>query len=370
LSGAGINASNATGLWTGEVGRQTSLVMRTGDPAPGAGTGVVFHRDFFPNPLGLNNLGQIALNAKLTGSSVTSANDTGMWSSGGGAGLELVAREGDPAAGTQNGVVFGEREVDTTMGSYETNSLNNWGQMAFVGRLTGPSITPANNSAIWAQDREGMLQLIIRTGDMLDVDDGPGVDLRTVKSLASSYIQGVVQYVQHGPKINDLGQVQFHAIFTDGSQGIFVSNLIAVPELSSIGLAVIGLLTIPGLRGPARRGMRVRQPLAIRSTTTPCGSSGIKPCVHKCVSRHINWQTFQSIQPDRRKTHDPVGCCFIRGVCSISLSNLRSMAHDEMQQKLGSSCWERYSISLGVAHRRAQRLGNRLRQRRLPHFQL
>jgi hypothetical protein len=66
------------------------------------------------------------------------------------------------------------------------------------------------------------LQLIARTGTQMDVDDGPGVDLRTINSLYFN-------------SINDVGQVAFAAHFVGGLQGFFVSNAVASADFDHDG---------------------------------------------------------------------------------------------------------------------------------------
>src|SRR5262249_8782714 len=124
------------------------------------------------------------------------------------------------------------------------NRLNNHGQMAFFGRLTGPGVTAANNEGIWAQDLSGVLRLIVRSGDSLDVDDGAGVDLRMIKSIGVLDSPGLSTAVQRGLQINDRGQVEFEALFTDGSSGIFVSNAVAVPEPNTASFLLCVALTM------------------------------------------------------------------------------------------------------------------------------
>ena len=51
-----------------------------------------------------------------------------------------------------------------------------------VHLLRGDPIDATNNFGIWAIGPNDELQKIVREGDMLDVDDGPGEDLRVVKS--------------------------------------------------------------------------------------------------------------------------------------------------------------------------------------------
>ena len=71
-------------------------VALTGRPAPDAGAGVVFSDFFAPNqaaPAQLNRYGRAVFAATVTGSGVSAANDSGLWSEGSGT-LRMVAREG------------------------------------------------------------------------------------------------------------------------------------------------------------------------------------------------------------------------------------------------------------------------------------
>lgn len=129
--------------------------------------------------------------------------------------------------------------------------MNSNGQVAFVGTVGGIGITSANDFGIWAQQADGTLRLIVREGDLIDVDNGPNVDLRTVKELNAQNI-----FYQSGNEdgkgsvFNDAGQLVFAAQFTDNSSGAFVSSA-AVPEPSTLLLAMIaGTLLI---RGQSRR---------------------------------------------------------------------------------------------------------------------
>jgi hypothetical protein len=56
-------------------------------------------------------------------------------------------------------------------------------------------------------------------------------DVRTIEGL------GLVGF-------NNVGQIEFHAQFTDGSEGIFISNLIAIPEPSSMLLLAFAVTTV------------------------------------------------------------------------------------------------------------------------------
>src|SRR5262249_17299913 len=103
-------------------------------------------------------------------------------------------------------------------------------QVAFLGGAYG-------HYGIFATDRSGTLHRIVGTGDVLEVAPG---DFRTVDS------RGIIRFSAGG--FNDLGQVAFSALFTDGSSGIFVSNAVAVPEPSAVLLLAIGLAGAIALR--------------------------------------------------------------------------------------------------------------------------
>jgi hypothetical protein len=125
-----------------------------------------------------------------------------------------------------NGVVFADRfpaEFDFAV------ELNDAGQIAFQAKLTDG--TNSFGIGIWATDRAGVLQLIARTGDLLEVAPG---DFRTIGGLLFGLYEPTGNSDGRGSGFNNLGQLAFWSSFTDGSSGIFVSNAVAVPEPSTI----------------------------------------------------------------------------------------------------------------------------------------
>jgi hypothetical protein len=106
-------------------------------------------------------------------------------------------------------------------------------------------VAGVNEFVIWATDLNGQLRLIVRTGDLFDVNDDPLVsDLRTISFLTFQEWSGNEDGRRSA--FNDLGQLAFHASFTDGTSGIFVSNLVAVvPEPRTLVVSVAtGLLAL------------------------------------------------------------------------------------------------------------------------------
>jgi hypothetical protein len=207
LAGDGVDSSNNQGIFAESSGG-LRLVARTGDHTPGTPEGVNFRTLVSPV---LNDAGRTAFLALHTGDGYLGTRSGIWWESP--AGLTLVARSGDHAPGTPDGVVF----ISGSDSAFNQPLLNNSGQIAFFGRTN-------YGRGIWATDRSGTLQLIAREGDLLDVAPG---DVRTILELgfASS-----VSVYPGDPSFNDRGQIVFRASFAGGTSGIFVSNAVAVPE--------------------------------------------------------------------------------------------------------------------------------------------
>ncbi len=225
LTGSGVDNTNFTGLWSGDS-TGPALVARGGSQAPGTPSGVKF-RDFYTSQPVLNNADQIAVWTFLTGAGVDSTNDEGIWLENSGA-LALMARSGSHAPGTPSGVNY----------EYLTQpDINDAGQIAFAASLTGSGVNSTNDSGIWVTDTAGVLELIAREGDLLEVAPG---DFRTIASLS---LNGLLTGNSdgRGSDFNNAGQLAFWASFTDGSEGIFVSNAVATPEPAALALLSIVL---------------------------------------------------------------------------------------------------------------------------------
>lgn len=235
---AGINAS---GVWTGHDGGDLVPLALQGQPAPGANLGSKF--GFFEyGGVVINERGQVAFRATLDSPTATGP---GLWVADGEGSVIPIAVPGMAAPGT-NAVFRGT----------EAPILNSRGQIAFVGYLAGPGVHSSNDIGLWATDYQGVLQLIARTGDLMDIDDGPGVNLRTVYQLWFAGESGNQDGRASG--FNDLGQLAFMAMTLspqDLSYGIFVSNTVAVPEPSALCLIVAGML-VQFVIGRERRAQR------------------------------------------------------------------------------------------------------------------
>lgn len=229
LVGPGIDLTNNTGVWRVTPleagGTEFDLVVRDGDPAPGLPAGSTFtgFGHGFPDTSPVANVrGEIALLGKFKRPDERFG-DSGIWSEGGGDGLQLVAKEGDPAPGTSDGVYF------DAFGFTQTSFplLNAAGQTAFVSELGGPGTNNAKR-ALFVHTPGEETQLIVREGNFIDVNDDPQVEeLRQVQffDFADSTDWDVGALSGRRSGFNDRGEVAFYATFTDGSSGAFVSRL-------------------------------------------------------------------------------------------------------------------------------------------------
>jgi hypothetical protein len=201
-------------IWLYNSGSITPLMVR-GEHPPGTPAGVTY--DVFGFWPALNEAGQVLTGALLAGSGVNASNQLAVYLSDAAGNEELILRSGAPAPDAPPGVVF-----HATFETFAEGVLNDRGQVAIGQHLAGAGVNSTNDFGIWATDSTGVLRLIAREGDELEVAPG---DFRTISELNRT---------DHNANsngwpsaFNNLGQIAFWASFTDGSQGIFVSNKVA-----------------------------------------------------------------------------------------------------------------------------------------------
>lgn len=133
------------------------LVARNGDRAPGTPDGVTF-TSF--DVVDFNAQGQAIVNASLTGSGITPVNEQGLWLLDGNS-MTLVARNGDQAAGAPAGVGYA---IEGQFIYPFQPALDNVGRVAFTAKLSGPGTTASNNVGLWLSE-SGTTTLVARQGD-------------------------------------------------------------------------------------------------------------------------------------------------------------------------------------------------------------
>jgi hypothetical protein len=295
-----VDNSNNLAVFAGPPGA-VQLAARAGAQAPDTPAGVRYQGFEFPR---LNAQGYVALGSQLTGPGVSLENLRGIFSGPAGA-PRLVAREGEAAPGTADGV----RYVVLQSG---LRDLNDRGDVAFSGQLAGTGVGFGNDSGLWAGPRGG-IQLLAREGDRapgtggnVSYDSfhfgtvsmnnagqtvfesgltngvnagnnhaifyGPPGDVRLAVRLgqqAAGLPDGMRYEVARFPMINDIGVIAFKGV-AGGNDGVWVGppgafqliayggtrapdtpdgvtyDLLGSPVLSSTG----GVAFVAGLDGP------------------------------------------------------------------------------------------------------------------------
>jgi hypothetical protein len=230
LSGPGTTTATNQAIWH-ETSSGLELLARTGSSAPGTTPGIVFSGVMYQG-LAFDVSGNPIFRAELSGSGVNMMNNSGVWRVVNGS-LSLMLREGDQAPELAPGMSFSHAPFPT---------LNENGQMAFIAGLRGGSVNFSNDQGIWASDLDGQLRLIVREGELLEVTPG---DFRTIAELSMHSSLG---YTEAYRAFNNKGQLTFGAIFTDGTSGVFVSNLVAIPEPTSLSIATVVLICFAARR--------------------------------------------------------------------------------------------------------------------------
>jgi len=144
------NGPSSAGLFVSD-GTDGVAIALQGQPAPAGGD--YRQRDAFLQPIRLNDRGEVAFAARLTGGTSSS----GIFR-GNGAHTTTIARAGTTAPGTLG-----------TFQAFDDIKLGTDGRIAFVATLTAGvgGVNASNNRGIWIGRSEDDLQLVVRTGDVI-----------------------------------------------------------------------------------------------------------------------------------------------------------------------------------------------------------
>jgi hypothetical protein len=202
----GVTTLDDGGLWGPDGSGNLTLRVREGSQAPGTAEGAVFESFHLP---GFNNSGDLAFRAFLKegAGGVNFLDSTGIWVENAAGDLALIARAGSQAPGAPDGVLF----LDFT-----DPILNDEGEAAFLATLVDQQ--GISSQGIFFKDAHAELGLVIRTGDVLEVNPG---DLRTVRALLFGNAGEQDLNIR---KMNDMSQLVFQASFADDSTGIFLAT--------------------------------------------------------------------------------------------------------------------------------------------------
>ena len=176
-----------------------NLIARQGDQAAGVEHGR--YQYFLFNP-SINDAGHIAFLASLYGTSNVPSDDSGIWTGQSGM-LRLVAREGSNAPDTPVGSVFDR---------LNSPALGDQGQVAYLGFLRegGGDVVADNSQGIW-MDRDGVPSLIARAGDF-----APGAS------------DGAVFRSFNDPVLGGNENIAFRGFLREGVGGVITENRMGI----------------------------------------------------------------------------------------------------------------------------------------------
>ncbi len=206
-------------LWRHDPVGGLELIAAGGQPAPGFTAGTTFGGGFqtFSNP-SINAAGSVAFRASVQSPNLPRGG-VGIWIGSPGRAARNLARGGDAAPGGPVGIVFGDQEFD-----FGAPAANGLGQVAFIASLYSRQSGFSLGESLFAFDPAAGLLLIVGRDNIIEVAPG---DLRIVSSL--NFVPGSASEDGRGAGLNDRGELAFFAAFTDGSSGVFVARVGALP---------------------------------------------------------------------------------------------------------------------------------------------
>jgi|GEM_PF-4852672 len=197
--GGNISRSNDRAIFADTALVDSDFVAQTGTTAPDAAPARFAS---FKDPV-YNAARQVAFLATLNrgGSGIWWRDTTD---------LHVLARSGQQATGAPQGARWS---------SFSSLALPDGIGPVFVAKLQPGrgGVNARNQTGLWAQDRFGLLRLIVRTGDPILID--PTLPKKKIASLTCLPL--VLQTPDHARSYNASGQLIYKATCTDRTQAIF-----------------------------------------------------------------------------------------------------------------------------------------------------
>jgi hypothetical protein len=126
--------------------------------------------------------------------------------------LRLIKKQGDPAPVSEPNTVFAS--FDSPMPGPFSHSSDTL-PVTFLAKLSGPSITTANDTGVFVVGEDGECRTLLRAGDSISLSKN---DTRIVQS-----------FIYTPWSVNLLGAVSLGVDFTDGSSALLIADFVPAP---------------------------------------------------------------------------------------------------------------------------------------------
>ena len=203
----GVISANDSGIWADDGTGTLQLIARVGvGTAPGTTATYASLSDPVYND---NNYVAFRGVLKVGAGEATYAMSTGVWCNSSGA-LSLIAQQGSTQApGCPTGVTFSNF---LQIALANQGGANNQGRVIMLATLnSGPTVKTSSDLGIWAVDSTGALQLVVRTGDVINGKTVTGLSFLPAMSFVGGQSRSFSQAN---------GNLVYIATFSDGSSAI------------------------------------------------------------------------------------------------------------------------------------------------------
>ncbi len=129
-----------------------------------------------------------------------------------------VAQTGDAAPGCVSGT-FSTFKALALPDAGNALPSGGTGGPVFEATIAGTGVTAANNTGIWAMDTTGALQLIVRTGDNININPTGAASFKTISSL--TFLPYTALLDGQTRSITKNGDLTYTATFTDKTTAVF-----------------------------------------------------------------------------------------------------------------------------------------------------
>lgn len=231
------------------------VVAREGQHAPGTPNGVVFTDLGLSEPL-YGEGGDVAFRATVSGPGIGASNNTAIWVGKPGA-LYVVDRRGSQARDLPVGVLH-----HTSLSStFDLAGVNGRGNVAYISLIEGPGITLANNTALWAGS-PGFENLLLQTGQGISLG---GAQTGIVFTIDMVDVKGQLQVGGgadgRAQSLNDRNQYVAAVQFVAGTGGSALLRIedVTDPEADGLSRILEEAHGVPSGEGPADAALQMRQ---------------------------------------------------------------------------------------------------------------